>query len=304
MIISTHHLRFHCVGYEDDGEEPYISPMVYFRVLSSHPVGLERPGFNSFGCGDPVRTTDGNILLNHLDVLQLTPTIRITFMGIKGGHNLDDLQRREIRCFGDQYHVSDRLLGRGGQASVFVAVKQSTRRQLACKVVPVTDPTSAQSVDEARIALKRQQNMTLEYTILKDLNHPNIISLEKVYFSDHNVYIFQELITGGDLVSYLDKNNHLSSPQTAVIVHQILQAVDYLHDRHIVHRDIKPENVLVTAWRDGARVVLTDFGQSRYLRGPKHTTKDSSVFRMQSMVGTAAYLAPCVILTLRRVVSC
>ena len=106
------------------------------------------------------------------------------------------------------------------------------------------------------------------------------------------LYIFQELITGGDLLSYLDQAGPLSEAHAAIITRQLLEAVNYLHSNNIVHRDIKPENVLMSSWRVGARVILTDFGQSRKLDDARGDAHADGVFRMQSLVGTHGYTAP------------
>lgn len=56
--------------------------------------------------------------------------------------------------------------------------------------------------------------------------------------------------------------------------------------------DIKPENILMTSWRDGARVVLTDFGQSRTIVDLENAAKSAGIGRMHSLVGTYGYTAP------------
>lgn len=102
-------------------------------------------------------------------------------------------------------------------------------------------------------------------------------------------YIFQDLITGGDLFSFLErKNGKLSDVEAAVIVRQILIALEYLHDQNIVHRDLKPENILMTSLANGCRVVLTDFGHAKKI--------DNDRTRMTTMAGTEQYIAPLVLL--------
>ncbi|KAI5309419.1 hypothetical protein KEM55_003267, partial [Ascosphaera atra] len=97
-------------------------------------------------------------------------------------------------------------------------------------------------------------------------------------------YIFEELITAGDLFSFLEfKNGKLSDVETAVIVYQILKALEYLHGNNIVHRDLKPDNVLMTSLHNGYRIVLTDFGCAKRIPPAK---------RLMSVMGTAEYIAP------------
>ena len=106
-------------------------------------------------------------------------------------------------------------------------------------------------------------------------------------------YIFQELITAGDLFSYLEFNGgQLSDISTAVIIRQILKAIEYLHGMNIVHRDLKPQNILMTSLSEGARVVVTDFGHARYLQAVRTKCAGQKQSRMVSVVGTYEWSAP------------
>lgn len=98
-------------------------------------------------------------------------------------------------------------------------------------------------------------------------------------------YIFQELVTAGDLFSYIEhKNGKLLDVEAAVVVRQILIALEFLHEQNIVHRDLKPENILMTSLASGCRVVLTDFGCARRV--------DHQRRRMMTSMGTYEYSAP------------
>lgn len=299
LAVSTHHLRFRCVIFEDE-DEVKVAPLIYVRVLSRNPVVFSRSDSNHPSAVSSLTRDSGDVLLNHGDILQLTPLISVLFESPEqyrsSSNRLDLTKQAEVERFAKQYQVTGRILGTGGNATVYVAVKQSNQRQLACKVVHIPqkrhDATAAESRELERRVRKRRKDLAREYDVLKDLDHPNIICLEKVFCATYNIYIFQELITGGDLLSYADQMGTLGEPQTAVIIRQIAKAVDYLHSRHIVHRDIKPENILMTSWREGARIVLTDFGQARTLEDAKSAARSSAVFRMQSVVGTYGYTAP------------
>jgi pheromone a factor receptor len=134
-----------------------------------------------------------------------------------------------------------------------------------------------------------------EFEILKKLDHPNIIRLEKVFWSTDTLYIFQELVTGGDLFSFIEhKHGRLTDLEAAVVLRQVLKAVEYLHGLEIVHRDLKPDNILMTSWADGARVVVTDFGNTRCLNEPMAENDElpAPKKRMFTVVGTLEYAAP------------
>lgn len=311
--ISMHHLRFHCVMYGDDEAEK-VPPLVYVRLLSSNAAFLthNNPAGGTSTClleqGHP------DVLLNHGDTLKLTSQVIVKYSALYEDRGpqleLDAVRQLETKQFANQYTVTPRKLGSGGYASVYLAIKRKTRRQVACKIVPLpeTPPlpnapgyqafqqrvkmAGRTAAEQAASHQKKKQDLRREFEILKNLDHPNIVRLEKAIYSTENVYILQELITGGDLLSYVEKKQGLEQPEAAVIVFQVLKAVEYLHDNGIVHRDIKPENVLMTSWRMGDRVVLTDFGQSRLLADGDNAAKEASVFRMHSVIGTLGYTAP------------
>lgn len=112
--------------------------------------------------------------------------------------------------------------------------------------------------------------------------------MEKVFTTQKTYYIFQELLTGGDVYSYLlFRGGRLGEIEAAVLIRQVLEAVKYLHGKSIVHRDIKLENILVTSQASTARVVLTDFGYASEI-----LKSGSRPVRLKSLAGTYEYVAP------------
>jgi len=128
-------------------------------------------------------------------------------------------------------------------------------RKFACKTMATSRMTSA--------SLSEFLN---EITILRDLDHPNIIQLFEVYQSRHKLWLVTELCTGGDLSARIPDET-----QSVLVLEQILRAVRYMHERNVRHGDIKLENVVfvtkdVSCWD----VKLVDFGlASGFARGEK-----------------------------------
>lgn len=89
-----------------------------------------------------------------------------------------------------------------------------------------------------------------------------------------------ELMSGGDLLSYVRKRRQLKEDVAKSVFKQIVHAIDYCHEKGILHRDIKLDNILLTI--DGG-VKLCDFGVSKQIKPGD---------RMSDQCGTPAYIAP------------
>lgn len=111
-------------------------------------------------------------------------------------------------------------------------------------------------------------------------------------------YVWQELLTGGDLFSYLAARGTpgLTDAESAIIVRQLLEAIRYLHANDIVHRDIKPENILLASRQPDMRIVLCDFGYAKKI----NTASADAPKRLHTMVGTFEFAAPEIFLGARQ----
>lgn len=173
-----------------------------------------------------------------------------------------------------EYRI-EKIVGRGGMASVFRALDTSKQRTVALKVLKKRLSSSSK-------ALARFDR---EFLALESLNHPNIVRvLDKGEDGGIN-YFVMEYVDGASL-SRLLKHGKLTFNTKAQILLQVTAALDYAHKRGIVHRDVKPDNILID--RTG-RAKIADFGIAQMTRSGLPL---SSITVASSFMGTADYMAP------------
>eukprot|EP00948_MAST-09A_sp_MAST-9A-sp1_P003609 g3609.t1 len=103
------------------------------------------------------------------------------------------------------------------------------------------------------------------------------------------LYIFIEYVPGGSISSMLQQFGPFGEALVIRFTNQILQGVNYLHNKGILHRDIKGANVLITK---AGTVKLADFGCSKQLQGVNSTSLDKS---LETLRGSIPWMAPEVI---------
>ena len=93
-----------------------------------------------------------------------------------------------------------------------------------------------------------------EITILKKLDHPNIMKIYECYVDKDNFYILSDFCDQGDLLGKLEKLGKMNEIVVKFLMDQILNAVSYLHSKNVLHGDIKLENILLyTASKNSGR---------------------------------------------------
>jgi eukaryotic-like serine/threonine-protein kinase len=148
-------------------------------------------------------------------------------------------------------------------------------------------------LDGGRVALKvlRQlgpewaDRFKREFRSLRDLEHPNIISLFELFFLDERWFFTMELLDGVSLLDHVRYGNERGALDEVVLrstFTQLARALAALHATGKVHRDVKPSNIVVT--REG-RVVLLDLGLVTDAEGHE-------LSQQNRIVGTPSYMAP------------
>ncbi|XP_039996459.1 serine/threonine-protein kinase D1-like isoform X3 [Xiphias gladius] len=123
--------------------------------------------------------------------------------------------------------------------------------------------------------------------VAQTLSHLGVVLLEGMFETVEHVFVVMEKLHGDMLEMILSsEKGRLPERNTRFLIMQILEALRYLHCKHVAHCDLKPENVLLASADPFPQVKLCDFGFARII-GEKS-------FR-RSVVGTPAYLAPEVI---------
>uniref|UniRef100_A0A0G4IDM5 Cyclin-dependent kinase 2 homolog n=1 Tax=Chromera velia CCMP2878 TaxID=1169474 RepID=A0A0G4IDM5_9ALVE len=99
-----------------------------------------------------------------------------------------------------------------------------------------------------------------EISLLKELQHPNIVRLCDVIHTERKLTLVFEYLDQ-DLKKLLDMcENGLDAPTIKSFLYQLLRGVAYCHQHRVLHRDLKPQNLLIN--REGA-LKLADFGLAR-----------------------------------------
>ena len=138
-----------------------------------------------------------------------------------------------------------------------------------CSIKKAAPPASDTPVFAVKFINKRfaekygkikQKQLDMEISLHKHIGvHKNIIE-----FYDHGadpewVWIAMELAEGGDLFDKIEADAGVVQDIAHVYFTQLINAVDYMHEKGVAHRDIKPENVLLSAHGD---LKLADFGMA------------------------------------------
>nr|ALG05440.1 CBL-interacting protein kinase [Kandelia obovata] len=168
-----------------------------------------------------------------------------------------------------------RMLGHGTFAKVYHARNLQTGKSVAMKVVG----------KEKVIKVGMMEQVKREISVMKMVEHPNIVELHEVMASKSKIYFAMELVRGGELFSKIAKGR-LREDIARVYFQQLISAIDFCHSRGVYHRDLKPENLLLD--EDG-NLKVTDFGLSAF---SEHLKQDGL---LHTTCGTPAYVAPEVI---------
>ena len=125
--------------------------------------------------------------------------------------------------------------------------------------------------------VRKEMQGQREGEILSRIHHENIVKLIRV----DGKYLVMELVDDMDLIEWCACLSGTPSLRTIqIIARQLMRALIYLREVHVIHRDVKPDNVIIQ--KSTNRIKLVDFGLACY----------EDEVELVSWNGTLRYMAP------------
>ncbi len=172
------------------------------------------------------------------------------------------------------YHIEE-LIDEGGMGSIYLGLHRYLERRAAIKDL---NPLLRKKPE----IIERFRN---EAMILSRLHHPNIVSLYDYVENELGYFIIMEYIEGETLAGYIETTTGPIPERRAISMFlNILDAIQYAHNKNILHRDIKPSNFII---QPDNEIKILDFGIAKSIDG-----KSKSLTKTGLKVGTTMFMSP------------
>ena len=175
-------------------------------------------------------------------------------------------------------YMLQKLIGTGSFAKVFKGIDTRSSEPVAIKMI------SKENLDSSKLA-----TIEKEISILRLLQHPNIVQIKDIKKTQKNIYLVLEYCHLGDLDSYIEKYYydrvlklyHVPENVVRKILEQLFSGLRKMRENNIVHRDLKLANILVSK---DFTVKIADFGFAKF--------QVNNQVLLESYCGTPITMAP------------
>src|SRR5712675_2687030 len=166
------------------------------------------------------------------------------------------------------------VIGKGSMGILYKSVDPHIKRPVALKTIRHDLLVDGDKENfSARFRIEAQAAGSLA--------HPGIVAIYEYGDEDAYAYIAMEYIEGRSLRECFEQKVPFTIAQIVNILSQLLEALQYAHDRGVWHRDIKPANILIMGT---GQVKVTDFGIARI--------ESSMLTQVGAIMGTPGFIAP------------
>jgi len=156
-------------------------------------------------------------------------------------------------------------VGKGASGRVKIAKHRLTGQLAAVKILPIAPLVSSRASLATKQAKCDKQRLGIdrEITMMKLMNHPNIMRIYDVFEGDKELFLVLEYVEGGELFDFLVNRGRLPPNEALIYFRQIVYGLNYAHTFSIIHRDLKPENILIASLQPPL-IKIADWGMAAF----------------------------------------
>lgn len=168
----------------------------------------------------------------------------------------------------------DRIVGRGGMATVWRAWHSTRKRVVAVKVLDPDFIVSAQDIRQFMVEVRTMSN----------LDHPGLVRAYEADCRDGRYFFVMDYVDGNSLDTLLDSGRRITQEEASIVCESVSVAMQYAWNRfRLVHCDLKPDNLMLD--REGL-VKILDLGLCHSTAARRASTPAGE------LLGTPAYISP------------
>ncbi|KXN91564.1 Serine/threonine-protein kinase HSL1 [Leucoagaricus sp. SymC.cos] len=156
-------------------------------------------------------------------------------------------------------------VGKGASGRVKIARHRRTGQLAAVKILPIAPLVNSRSSLATQQAKSEKQRLGIdrEITMMKLMNHPNIMRIYDVFEGEKELFLVLEYVQGGELFDFLVNRGRLPPNEALEYFKQIIYGLNYAHTFSIIHRDLKPENILIASLKPPL-IKIADWGMAAF----------------------------------------
>ncbi|KAK0220359.1 CAMK/CAMKL/GIN4 protein kinase, partial [Armillaria fumosa] len=186
------------------------------------------------------------------------------------------------KCIGPW--IIGECVGKGASGRVKIAKHKRTGQLAAVKILPLAPLVNSRASLATQQAKTEKQRLGIdrEITMMKLMNHPNILRIYDVYEGTRELFLILEYVEGGELFDFLVNKGRLDPSEALTVFLQIIYGLNYAHTFSIIHRDLKPENILIASFNPPL-VKIADWGMAAFAPPSLH---------LETSCGSPHYASP------------
>lgn len=197
----------------------------------------------------------------------------------------------------------DFLLGATLGEGAYARVVHAQMKPVVQGLVTLQQEYAVKIMEKAHIIKENKVKYVMqERKILNGISHHFIIKMHFSFQDASYLYVCMSLEPGGELANLINRNRKFNEDagimdeacdvdMTRFYIAEIVEALEYLHNKGIIHRDLKPENIILSST---GHVKIADFGTAFQIEDGCGDGEggNSLSSEMDRFVGTAEFVTP------------